>query len=163
PYAVPAPDIAAVADAPPIPAVHLAPGGGFAVLVHSQAHPPVAMLARPYLALAGLRIDPVLGARRRLRRVNAVSVLRITDGKERFLDLPEDAQVGSLAWAPDGRRFAFPVDRPDGVGLWLGDAVAGEAREVAGVTLCDVLAGEASVDGGTVRWARDGRSLLLLR
>jgi dipeptidyl aminopeptidase/acylaminoacyl peptidase len=121
------------------------------------------MLARPYLALAGMRIDPLLGARRRLRRVNAVSVLRIADGKERFLDLPEDAQVGSPAWAPDGRRFAFPVDRPDGVGLWLGDAAAGEAREVTGVTLCDVLGGEASADGGTVRWARDGRSLLLLR
>lgn len=163
PYAVPASDIAAVADAPPTPAVYLAPGGGFAVLVHSQAHPPVAMLARPYRALAGLRIDPVLGARRRLRRVNGVSVLRISDGKERYLDLPEVAQVGSPAWAPDGQRFAFPVDRPDGVGIWLADAATGEAREVPGVYVCDVLGGEASADGGTVRWSRDGRSLLLLR
>jgi dipeptidyl aminopeptidase/acylaminoacyl peptidase len=163
PYAVPASDIAAVVDAPSTPGTYLAPGSRFAALLHAQAHPPVAMLARPYRALAGLRIDPVLGARRRLRRVSALSVLRITDGKERFLDLPDDAQVGSPAWAPDGERFAFTVDRADGVGVWVADAAAGEARALPGLTVCDVLAGDPSGDGGALRWSRDGRSLLVLQ
>jgi dipeptidyl aminopeptidase/acylaminoacyl peptidase len=162
PYATPAADIAAVVDAPPTPTTYLGPGGGFLVFVHPEAHPPVAMLARPYRPLAGLRIDPVLGARRRLRRVGRVSVLPVSGGTERFLDLPDGAQVGQPTWAPDGHRFAFTVDRPDGVGVWVADARTGEAHAVAGLTVCDVLGGEPSADGGSLRWSRDGRSLLAL-
>ncbi len=162
PYATPAADIAAVVDAPPTPLTYLAPGGGSLVFVHPEAHPPVAMLARPYRSLAGLRIDPVLGARRRLRRAGRVSVLPTSGGSERFLDLPAGAPAGPPAWAPDGHRFAFTVDGPGGVGVWSADARTGEARPVPGLTICDVLGGEASADGGALRWSRDGRSLLAL-
>src|SRR5438094_63725 len=115
---------------------YLAPGGRYLALVHSEVHPPVAMLARPYRSLAGLRIDPVLGARRRLRRAGRLSVLHVPDGREQFLDLPDDAQVGSPAWAPDGRRFAFLADRADGVGVWVADAETGQAHAVPGLTVC---------------------------
>jgi dipeptidyl aminopeptidase/acylaminoacyl peptidase len=162
PYATPGADIMPIVDAPPTPAIFLAPGGRFLALVHLQSHPPVAMLARPFLRLAGLRIDPHLRARRRLRRTTAVSVVRTVDGQERFLRLPEGAQVGALTWAPDGRRFAFTLDRADGVGVWTADAETGDAHEVPGLTVCDVLGGDPSADGGTLRWSRDGRSLLVL-
>ncbi len=58
PYATPGADIAAIIDAPPTPITYLAPGGGFLVLLHHETHPPIAMLARPYLPLAGVRLDP---------------------------------------------------------------------------------------------------------
>src|SRR5262245_59495892 len=96
-----------VIDAPPPPMVSMGPGGRYLALVHYAAHLEVAALARPYLALAGLRIDRWLRARRRLRRTGALSVLRIAGGQERFLALPDGAQVGPPAWAADGRRFAF--------------------------------------------------------
>ncbi len=163
PYATPAPGIAAIVDAPPPPSVFASPDGEFIALVHGQAHPPVAVLARPYLALAGLRIDPVLGARRRLRRTSRLSVLCTADGRERFLDLPEEAQLGSPAWAPDGRRFAFTVDGTDAVAVWVADAASGEAHPVPGLTVCDVLAGEPIEGGGALRWSRDGRWLIALR
>ena len=67
PYANPADDVVSIIDAPPTPLARLAPGGAHLVLVHYESHPPVAMLAKPYLPLAGIRIDPVLGGRRRLR------------------------------------------------------------------------------------------------
>ncbi|HEY5986747.1 MAG TPA: prolyl oligopeptidase family serine peptidase [Streptosporangiaceae bacterium] len=162
PYATPGADIMPVVDAPPTPAVFLAPGGRFLAFVHLQAHPPIAMLARPYLRLAGLRIDPRLRARRRLRRATAVSVLRIADGQEQYLSLPDGAQVGPITWAPDGRRFAFACDRSDGVGVWAGDAETGDVHEVPGLTVCDILGGDPSADGGTLRWSRDGRTLLVL-
>jgi len=162
PYATPAADLVSVADAPPTPLAYLGPGGRFIALVHARAHPPVAMLARPYLALAGLRIDPVLGARRRLRQVSRLSVVRTADGRERVLDLPEGAQVSTPTWAPGGRRFAFMLDRADGVGVWIADAETGQAHEVPGLNVCDVLGGDPSAEGGTLRWARDGRSLLAL-
>src|SRR5260221_6230318 len=83
--------------APPPPMISMAPGGRYLALVHYAAHPEVAILARPYLALAGLRIDQRLRARRRLRRAGRLSVLRISDGHGRILPLPDGAQVGSPA------------------------------------------------------------------
>jgi dipeptidyl aminopeptidase/acylaminoacyl peptidase len=161
PYAAPPADIMPVIDAPPTPLISLAPGGQYVALVHHETHPPIAMLARPYLPLAGIRVDPRLAARRRLRRAGGLSVLQVSDGTERFLSLPDDAQVGAPVWAPDGRRFAITVDRADGVGLWAGDAKTGEVAEIAGLTVCDVLGGDSG-GGGTFRWSRDGSSLLVL-
>jgi dipeptidyl aminopeptidase/acylaminoacyl peptidase len=161
-YATPPADVMPVIDAPPTPTISFAPGGRYVALLHHEAHPPVTMLARPYLALAGLRIDQHLGARRRLRRAGRASVLRVSDGQERFLGLPDRAQVGMPVWAPDGRRLAVTADRADGVGLWVADAETGEMTEMAGLTVCDVLGGGPSGGSGTFRWSRDGRSLLVL-
>ncbi len=162
PYATPPADLMPVIDAPPPPAISMAPGGSYLAFVHYTAHPDIAMLARPYLALAGLRIDPQLRARRRLRRAGRLSVLRIADGREEFPGLPEGAQVGFPVWAADGRRFAFTVDGTDGVRLWVADAESGAAAELPGLSVCDVLGGDPASGGGTVRWSRDGRSLLVL-
>ena len=159
PYATPGADITPIIDAPPTPISYLAPGGRFLALVHHEAHPPVALLARPYLPLAGVRLDPRLGARRRMRRLTGLSVVLTADGTERRLALPAESQVGPPIWAPDGRRFAFTVDRVDGIGLWVADAATGEAAPVPGLIVRDVLGGDTSATGGTVRWARDGRSL----
>lgn len=162
PYATPSEDIASIADARPAPLVHLAPGGGHLALTHYEAHPPIAVLARPYLALAGLRIDPQLRARRRTRRLTGLSVLRVADGAERVLTLPEGARVSQPAWAGDGRRLVFTVDGEDGVAVWVADAETGEAAPVPGLTVCDVLTGGVGADEGPVRWSRDGRSLVAL-
>jgi dipeptidyl aminopeptidase/acylaminoacyl peptidase len=162
PYATPGADITPIIDAPPTPITYLAPGGRFLALVHHESHPPIAMLARPYLPLAGIRLDQRLGARRRMRRLTGLSVVRTGDGTETPLNLPAEAQVGAPIWAPDGRRFAFSLDRVDGIGLWIADAATGEASPVPGLTIRDVLGGDTSATGGTVRWSRDGRSLLVL-
>src|SRR5512132_850204 len=119
-----------IIDAPPTPITYLAPGGRFLALVHHEAHPPIAMLARPYLPLAGMRVDPRLGARRRMRRLTGLSVVRTADRTERELNLPPESQVGPPIWAPDGLRFAFSLDRIDGVGIWVADAATGEASPV---------------------------------
>ncbi|MGN6176566.1 MAG: S9 family peptidase, partial [Streptosporangiaceae bacterium] len=162
PYATPGADITPIIDAPPTPITYPAPGGRFLALVHHESHPPIAMLARPYLPLAGIRLDQRLGARRRMRRLTGLSVVRTGDGTETPLNLPAEAQVGPPIWAPDGRRFAFSLDRVDGIGLWIADAATGEASPVPGLTIRDVLGGDTSATGGTVRWSRDGRSLLVL-
>ena len=162
PYATPGADITPIIDAPPTPITYLAPGGRYLALVHYESHPPIAMLARPFLPLAGIRVDPTLGARRRMRRLTGLSVVRTADGGERPLNLPAGSQVGLPIWAPDGRRFAFSIDRADGVGMWVADAATGEAAPVPGLTVREVLGGDTSATGGTVRWSRDGRSLLVL-
>jgi hypothetical protein len=52
PYLIPAADIVSIIDAQPTPAASLAPGRRFVALVHYESHPPVELLARPYLSLA---------------------------------------------------------------------------------------------------------------
>jgi len=162
PYLLPDPDIVAAIDAPPTPLVLPSPCGRHLICVRYEAHPPVAMLARPVLRLAGLRLDPAIGGRQRTRRFHGLSVLRVADGTERPLALPDGAQVSAPVWAPDGERFAFTVDEEDGIGVWTASVAGGDPVRIPGLRVRDVLGAEPPALGGTVRWSRDGRSLLAL-
>jgi dipeptidyl aminopeptidase/acylaminoacyl peptidase len=163
PFLMPDADVVSILDAPPTPLASPSPGERFVVLVHYEAHPPIWLLARPKLRLAGLRLDPRLRARQRTRRFTGLSVLRIADGTERALALPPGAQVSVPVWAPDGRRFAFTVDEPDGIGVWTCDAGAqADPVQVSGLVVSDVLGADPPGLGGTVRWSRDGGSLFAL-
>ena len=162
PYQTPAREIVAIIDAPPTPAASLAPGRRFVALVHYESHPPIAHLARPYLALAGLRLDPSIGGRQRTRRLTGLSVIAVPGGQPRRIELPAGKSVSVPTWACDGRRFAFTLDEDDGIGVWVADAQAATAAEVPGLRVRDVLGGDPTSGGSTVRWARDGATLLVL-
>ena len=162
PYKTPDRDVVAIIDAPPTPVALLAPGGQFVALVHYESHPPVALLARRHLPLAGIRIDPVLAGRQRVRRLTGLSVLRLADGTEQVVTLPDGAQPSVPMWAPDGRAFAFTVDEPDGISVWVADAGSATARQVPGLRVRDVLGGDPLTIGAAVRWTRDGSALLAL-
>jgi dipeptidyl aminopeptidase/acylaminoacyl peptidase len=162
PYKIPERDVVAIVDAPPTPVALLAPGGRFVALIHYESHPPIALLERRYLRLAGIRVDPVLAARQRVRRLTGLSVLRLADGTERAVALPEGAQPSVPAWSPDGRSFVFTVDEADGVGVWVGDAESATARQVPGLRVRDVLGGDPLTIGAAARWTRDGSALLAL-
>ena len=161
-YLTPASDIVSIIDAPPTPAAFLGPGRRFVALLHYESHPPVALLAKPYLALAGLRLDPAIGGPQRTRRLTGLSVIALPAGQPRWIELPAGKSVSTPAWAPDGRRFAFTVDEPDGIAVWVADAQAATAAEVPGLRVRDVLGGDPTSLGSTVRWSRDGSSLLVL-
>jgi dipeptidyl aminopeptidase/acylaminoacyl peptidase len=161
PFSLPDSDVTAIIDAPPTPLIVPSPDEKHLVVVGYEAHPPISMLARPILRIAGLRLDPVLGARQRTRRFSSLSVLRISDGSVRPLALPAGAQVSVPAWAPDGHRFAFMVDEPDGVGVWLADAgTDDDPVQIPGLRVVDVLSSEPPSTGGTISWTRDGRKLI---
>ena len=161
-YQVPDSDIVSIIDAPPTPAASLGPGRRFAALVHYESHPPVAHLARPWLPLAGLRIDPAIAGRQRTRRLTGISVLALPGGQPRRLELPAGKSVSVPTWAPDGTRFAFTADEPDGVAVWVADAQGATATQVPGLRVRDVLGGDPASSASTIRWSRDGASLIVL-
>lgn len=158
-YRTPADDIVSIIDAPPTPVAALAPGRRFAALVHYESHPPVTMLARPFLSLAGIRVDPTLPGRQRTRRLTGLSVLSTASGQIRPLELPAGKSVSVPVWAPDGIRFAFTVEEPDGVAVWVADAQTAIATEVPGLRVQDVLGGDPTSASSAVRWSRDGTHL----
>jgi dipeptidyl aminopeptidase/acylaminoacyl peptidase len=163
PFSLPDSDVVSIIDAPPTPLAVPSPDEQFIVLLRYQPHPPISMLARPSVKLAGLRIDLALGARQRMRKFSGLSVLRISDGALRDLPLPADAQVSLPVFAPDGRRFAFTVDEQDGIGVWVADTDSdADPVQVPGLRVVDVLGGEPPGTGATIGWSRDGRRLLAL-
>ena len=91
PYQIPASDIVSIIDAPPTPAASLAPGRRFIALVHYESHPPVAHLARPYLALAGLRLRHPQADEQELRVRLTVRLYGRAAGVRLFGSVPDDA------------------------------------------------------------------------
>lgn len=165
-YLLPPPEIVAAIDAPNPPVSLGSPDRSRMVQVYFDAHPPVSMLARPFLRLAGIRVDPTIGARRRTGRISALTVVPYDGSSPVTLDTPADAvSLGFPTWSPDGRQVAFGVDAVDGVRLWVADVFTGQARQVGDVLLNDVVGGGGfggflGVPEAPLRWSRDGASLL---
>jgi dipeptidyl aminopeptidase/acylaminoacyl peptidase len=162
PYLEPDADIVAIIDAPPTPAAALSPDERWLLLVHYESHPPIELLARPFVRLAGVRVDPVRRSRQRTLRLVGLSLVDVATGEERAVALPAGANVSVAHWSPDSRRFVFTVDGDDRVQVWVGDVATAAAREVPGLVVTDVLTGGHQGGAGPVRWSRDSRSLLAL-
>ncbi|MGH9181217.1 MAG: hypothetical protein ACRDY5_05830, partial [Acidimicrobiales bacterium] len=153
PYSLPGDDIVAIIDAPPTPGASVSPDGRHVLLIHYEAHPPVALLARPFLRLAGVRVDPVLRGRHRSQRTSGISLVSVADGCRRSVALPDGVMVDHLWWSPDSRRIAFTLDEVDRIGVWVVGVDDGVAAPVPGLVVSDIL-------GTPYRWSRDSAALL---
>jgi len=162
PYLLPDDDVVAIIDSPPTPATSVSPDGRTILLVSYEAHPPIALLARPMRKLGGVRVDVALRGRQRTLRLVGLTLVDVASGTHRGVPLPAEASVSVPIWSPDSGRFAFTVDRGDGIGVWVGDVSSARADEVAGQTVSDILTGGQLGGGGPVQWSRDSRSLLAL-
>src|SRR6056297_3100326 len=67
-YRLPPPEVVAMLDAPPTPAVSVSPDGTSMILVHRENLPPIREMARPMERLAGLRLDAATNGRHGPRR-----------------------------------------------------------------------------------------------
>ena len=152
-YKLPPKEVVDILDALPTPLVVVSPRTDALLLVEYQAHPPIALLARPFLRLAGVRIDPELNARQRLTQYTGISVKWIETGKLVRINLPASARIGVPQWSNDGKRLAFTRDVENGVELWIADALTGKARAIPGVRVNEVL-------GVPFDWTKDNVNLL---
>lgn len=145
--------IRAVLDAPPPPAVLLAPGGDRALLAEVEPYPGLEDLARPVLRLAGSRFNPVNRAAHLPLRLRSLALLALPGGRTRAVPLPGGRAFGLPQWAPDGRTFALQAVTPRAVELWLGDAATGSLRPVPRLRLNAAF-------GNPIAWMPGSRSLL---
>ena len=154
PYKTPPPDVVAILDAPPLPAVSVSPDRAWILLVEQRSMPTVAELARPWLRLAGSRINPRTNGPRQPSLVTGLVVKRVADGAERRIAAPPGG-IGFPTWSSDGRRIAFTVTGDSMIGLWTVDAATAQARRLAVPSL-------NAADGPPCQWMPDGARLLCL-
>jgi dipeptidyl aminopeptidase/acylaminoacyl peptidase len=152
-YKLPPPEVVKILDTPPPPGVVVSPSREAMLLVGVEGYPPIKELARPILRVAGVRIDPGLGARQRLSRNTGIEIVPLDGRPRQRVTLPEGARIGMPSWSPGGTSFAFARDVADGVELWVADAKTGQARALPGVRIVDVL-------GRGFAWEDDGKILV---
>jgi dipeptidyl aminopeptidase/acylaminoacyl peptidase len=152
-YKIPPKDVVDILDAAPTPIVSVSPTREAIMLVEYEPHPPIALLARPYHRIAGIRVDSERNSRQRITQYTGVSIQWIAGGQSVRVNLPREARIGMPVWSHDGLKVAFARDLDDGVEVWVADTRTGKAKSIAGVRLNDVL-------GSPLEWMADQTHLL---
>ena len=129
-YQTPPRPVADIMDAPPLPGVVVSPLRDVIALVPRRSMPSIAELARPWLGLAGSRIDPASNGPRGIPGGTGITLRTIATGAERPLPVPADAHIGVIGFSPDGRRLAFTDTRETGIDLHIADVATGATRVV---------------------------------
>jgi dipeptidyl aminopeptidase/acylaminoacyl peptidase len=145
--------------APPVPFV--SPTGDRMIMVHWQTYPSIERLAKPFLRLAGVRVEPHNHGRRDTPGGNGIAraaggydLVHVADGIQKHIELPEDVCLSSPSWSADGKLFAFKNTTAKGVEIWIGDGETAVARPVSGVRLNPML-------GDELQWMPDQKTLLV--
>jgi dipeptidyl aminopeptidase/acylaminoacyl peptidase len=158
-YKLPPPEVVKILDAPLTPIEVVSPTRDAMLLVDVEGYPPIQHLARPLLRLAGVRIDPGLGALQRIVRYTGIEIVPFDGGTHKHIELPAGSKIGMPRWSPRGTSFAFTRNLSDGVELWVVDAAKGQGRAIPKVRIVDVLAGGMNGTHG-FQWT-DDRHLLV--
>ena len=158
-YKLPPPEVVKILEAPLTPSVVVSPTRDAMLIVDVEGYPPIQHLSRPLLRLAGVRIDPGLGALQRTVRYTGIEVVPLDGGAHKRIELPAGSKIGMPRWSPRGTSFAFTRDLTDGVELWVVDAAKGQGRAIPKVRIVDVLTGGLTGTGG-FQWT-DDRHLLV--
>jgi dipeptidyl aminopeptidase/acylaminoacyl peptidase len=153
PYKLPPQAVVAILDAPPPPLVLTSPARDAMVLVDVEPYPAIAVLSKPILRLAGVRIDPQSGGPQRTVSYTGLSIRALDDSPARRIALPDGATIHLPAWSHDGKKIAFARDLEDGQELWIADARSGQAKAIPGARLLGVLT-------GSLTWLSDNRHIL---
>lgn len=154
-YLLPPQDVVNILDAKPTPAAILAPDRSAMLLVDYEAYPPVELLARPFLKMGGIRVDPTISSVQRTTNYVGLTLLLFADTSQKpVTGLPPGAQIGIPSWSRDGQRFAFTRDTAAGVEVWVGDRATITCRRLGDFYVTDVLA-------GPLVWLDDSRHLLI--
>src|SRR5205085_3385313 len=91
-YQQPPESIRAVLDAKPLPQRHVDPQGKTLAIVEARRYPSIEQLARPFLRLAGMRIDPASSGPHRVGHIDRLVLRALEDpsAPERVVALPSD-------------------------------------------------------------------------
>lgn len=153
-YQLPAPELAALVDAPVTPAVELSPDGRTMALLERADLPSIEELSQPETRLGGLRINPRTNGPSRARAMVGLR-FRDLDGLERAITgLPDELRLRNARWSPDGQHLGFLLDRADRVELWVASEQDARAWRLADRAVND------AAPGSSWHWVRGGDAVV---
>ncbi|MBI3004192.1 MAG: S9 family peptidase [Ignavibacteriales bacterium] len=153
-YKLPPKEVVEILDATPTPFVVVSPQRDAILFVDFKPHPSIDFISRPFIRLAGLRINTELGTRQRLTQYTGMTIRRITEKIAVKVNVPLNSDIGFPVWSNDGSKIAFTRDLADGVELWIADAMTGKATAIKGIRLTDIL-------DTPFEWMKDNARLLV--
>src|SRR5215510_10247799 len=100
-YQKPPQAIVDIMDAAPLPGVAVSPRNDVIALVPRRSMPSIAELARPWLGLAGSRINPANNGPRNAPIGTGVTLRTIATGAELKVQVPASAHIALVGFSPD--------------------------------------------------------------
>jgi dipeptidyl aminopeptidase/acylaminoacyl peptidase len=145
-----------VLDGMPAPSIAVGPDLRTVALAWPDRYRSIAEESRPFVRVAGLRVDPRSNALHRMQTYSRIAFQRIA-GEAPFYTIVStntaERKLAMFRGSPDGRRIAVAVLEHDAVRLELVDLAERTTTVVPGVRLNPVL-------GVPFAWTADGRRLL---
>ena len=142
-YQLPPKVIVDILDAAPTPTVIVAPNRQMLAMIERRSMLSIAALAEPIHRIAGARINPrTNGRQQRVGDGIAITLKGVADAVEKKVVVPPSANVGGLAFSPDGKRLAFTNTKSNGIELWVADTATGQSHLVSGTDRLNATAGE---------------------
>ncbi|MEL6854252.1 MAG: prolyl oligopeptidase family serine peptidase [Cyanobacteria bacterium J06607_13] len=158
--------IAAMLDAPRLPAVAFSPRADWIVELGRPGMPTIGELAEPKVAIAGLQINPHTWEPAKASHYRSISLRRRHEQTARPVNaLPADARIRNLQWSYDGQYLSFTHTHThthaagaevSGLSLWVLNLNTAEAHALTGPIL-------NATCGGPVRWLPDNSLLCKVR
>ena len=154
PYQTPPQAIADLLNAPPTPSISISPTKDWLLLGERTGFPSIEELAQPELRLAGLRLNPRTNGKSRSGGAISFRLKNIqTQAEKAVIALPANALFQSVAWSPDGQKFAFTATTGKGISLWYVDVASATATQLTEAVLNDAV-------GSNFTWLSDSKTLI---
>ncbi len=156
--------IAAMLDAPRLPAVAFSPDAEWIVEFVQAELPPIEELAAPSVAIAGFQLNPQTWGPAKPGYYRAIAVRRRGEKTAKPVELPPDARIRDIDWSDCGRYLSFThtqlsetlTDRKRGISLWVLDLEKAQARALTGPILNEIC-------GSATHWLPDNSLICKVR
>jgi len=162
-YDLPPENLLKVLKTPLPPSPDVDPTGQRILLTTYEKYPSIERVARPFLKLAGVRLEPGNRSRHDTRAgygiprcVTGFALVDVASGQQLAVTLPDKACPGAARWSPDGEHFAFENVTADSVQLWVGDASTARIHQIPDIQLNPIF-------GDTLQWLGGSEKLLVKR
>lgn len=155
-YERPPDAIRRVMDAPRPPTIRLGRNSDVLAIAWPERYHPLSIESRPYLSLAGLRVDPHNNGLHRMPSYERIDFQRIGAAKPFFsVYSSATARLGTLAASSDGDTVAIEIDGGDGIYLGIIRYSCRCMTTVPKLRLNAIL-------GSPIAWMPDGRRMVVL-
>ena len=155
-YLTPPKVIVDILDAAPTPTVIVSPDHRLIALLDRHSMPAIAELAEPIHRIAGARINPKTnGRQQRTGSVFAITLKSISDGTEKKINVPPNANIGNVSFSADGKRLSFTNTKDNAIELWVTDTATVQTKLVSGTERLNATGGDP------IDWLKDGATLLV--